>query len=133
MKKNQIVSKPAKKRLRTLVIEDHRLYREFLIELLADQPSVAVVGEAGTAEEGLKQIKKLSPNLVTIDINLPGMDGFALTRILKRHYPELKIIFISLNGNPYYHREAKKLACPYVPKENLMEELPPILSSLKQF
>jgi two-component system LytT family response regulator len=62
--------------LRTVVVEDERLARRKLVMMLSTEPGVAIVGECGTAEEAVELLRKERPDLVFLDIQLPGMDGF---------------------------------------------------------
>ena len=62
--------------LRTVVVEDERLARRKLVMLLATEPGVELVGECGTAEDAVNLIRAERPDLVFLDIQLPGMDGF---------------------------------------------------------
>ena len=62
--------------LRTVVVEDERLARRKLVMMLSTEPGVAIVGECGTAEEAIELLRNERPDLVFLDIRLPGMDGF---------------------------------------------------------
>lgn len=62
--------------LRTVVVEDERLARRKLVMMLSTEPGVAVVGDCGTAEEAVELLRTERPDLVFLDIQLPGMDGF---------------------------------------------------------
>ena len=116
--------------IRTIVVDDHSGFRKVLKRLLSRYPFIEVVGEAQSAEESLDLIKVLSPDLVTVDVHLPGMNGFELTRILKRDFPRLQTVIISVNGNHFFRQEAEQLRCLYVTKESLMDELPPVADIL---
>ena len=62
--------------LRTVVVEDERLARRKLVMLLSTEPGIELVGECGTAEEAVSLLRSERPDLVFLDIQLPGMDGF---------------------------------------------------------
>ena len=62
--------------VRTLIIEDEPHARHYLRELLADEPEVAIVGEASNGSEGAELIRKVSPDLVFLDIQMPDLNGF---------------------------------------------------------
>ncbi len=74
--------------LRTLVVDDERLARDRLRGFLRALPEVAVVGEASNGPEAVEQIEALRPDLVLLDIQMPGMDGFGVLRALS-HKPEV--------------------------------------------
>ncbi|MCB0773865.1 MAG: LytTR family DNA-binding domain-containing protein [Flavobacteriales bacterium] len=69
--------------MKALIIDDERLARNELIRLLQDFPQVQVVGEAGHAEEAEKMVAELRPDLLFLDINMPGRDGFELLEALE--------------------------------------------------
>jgi pilus assembly protein CpaE len=118
------------KRTRTIIVDDNPGFRKLLLRVLRGFPSIEVVSEAENGELTLDQVKTLEPDLVTVDINLPGMDGFELARVLKDRYPGTRIIFITLNGNPTFRREATRMGYPYITKDSLLDELVPALDSL---
>ena len=63
---------------RGLIIDDERLARNELKKLLAAHPDIEIVGEASNAEEGIEQIEKLNPDLIFLDIQMPGKTGFEM-------------------------------------------------------
>lgn len=81
-------------KIRVLVIDDSAFNRKAIREMLADAPDIEVVGTAGNGEEGLKQLRKLKPDLVTLDLEMPGMDGFTFLRIVMNQSP-LPILVVS--------------------------------------
>ncbi len=93
-------------------------------------PFIEVVGEAGNGEMTIERVRTLAPDLVTVDVNLPGMDGFELARMLRKTHPGTRIIFITLNGNEACRQEASLMGCPYVTKSSLLEDLTPVMSEL---
>jgi len=96
-------------------------------KVLGRYPFVEVVGEAESGELTLDRVKVMAPDLVTVDINLPGMDGFELARLLRKTYPGTRVIFITLNGNPVFRREADRMGCSYVAKASLLEDLASVM------
>src|SRR4051794_30900087 len=66
--------------IRALVVEDSPTARELLVEILRSDPEIQVVGHAKDGIEGVEQTQKLRPQVVTMDIRMPGMDGFAATK-----------------------------------------------------
>ena len=63
---------------RAIIIDDERLARNELKKLLADFPDVEIIGEAANAEEGIEKIEQLMPDLIFLDIQMPGKTGFDL-------------------------------------------------------
>jgi two-component system, LytTR family, response regulator len=63
---------------RVLIVEDEEHARRYLRELLEDEPQIEVVGESSNGVEGLRQIRELSPDIVFVDVQMPGLDGFGM-------------------------------------------------------
>jgi len=91
------------KSLRVLVVDDHTLFRDGLIGLLANQPDIEVIGEAEDGLEALVKAKELGPDLILMDVTMPGCDGLEATQRIKRALPEVKIVMLTV------HDEDEKL------------------------
>lgn len=74
------------------VVEDYRLARLGLVSSLSNDPDITVVGDAEDAEKALLKIEQLQPEVVLMDLGLPGMDGIEATRRIKMAYPGMKVI-----------------------------------------
>ena len=83
-------------RIRLLLVDDHQVVREGLRRMLELEKDMEVVGEAATVEEALTQAELLSPNIVLMDIKMPGRDGIEATRLLKKRQPACQIIMLTL-------------------------------------
>jgi two-component system nitrate/nitrite response regulator NarL len=94
--------------LRLLLVDDHTLFREGLISLLAYQDDFTVVGEAEDAASALEQVRALKPDLVLMDIELPGEDGVAVTRRLKMEMPILTVVMLTVRDDSQTLLEAIK-------------------------
>jgi two-component system LytT family response regulator len=81
-------------KMRTLVVDDEPLARRRVARMLADEPTVQVVGEAGNGAEALEQIRALKPDLVFLDVQMPEMDGFAVLRELESG-PMPMVVFVT--------------------------------------
>lgn len=79
-----------------LLVDDHALMREGLRQLLALEEDVRVVGEAVDGFEALAQIRRLRPDVVLMDISMPGVDGLALTRQVTQEFPALAVIMLTM-------------------------------------
>ena len=84
----------AEPRLRALIVDDEPLARKRLRDLLADEPSLEIIGEAGSGTEAVKMIRGERPDLVLLDIQMPGTDGFGVVREIAGEDPPL-IIFVT--------------------------------------
>lgn len=82
--------------LRVLLVDDHRILREGLAGLLGEQPDLSVVGQAGGGLEAIELAGRLAPDVVIMDVAMPGMDGVEATRRLKARWPDLRVIGLSM-------------------------------------
>ncbi|MFQ5883237.1 MAG: response regulator [Candidatus Methylomirabilales bacterium] len=83
--------------VRTLLVDDHALFRDGLASLMADHADFEVVGEAGGGEEALEKARKLEPDLILMDIYMPGGDGLTATRRIKEEMPSIKIVVLTIS------------------------------------
>ena len=81
--------------LRVLIADDHPLFREGVTRLIADQPDMEVVGEASDGLEALVKARELKPDVILLDITMPGSDGLEATRLIKAELPETHIIILT--------------------------------------
>jgi two-component system, NarL family, response regulator DegU len=82
-----------------LIVDDHPLFRQGVRYSLQEEYDIKVVGDAASAEEALQFIVASPPDVMLIDINLPGMDGLELTRHIHRTYPSLGVVVLSMHEN----------------------------------
>src|ERR1022692_5346620 len=85
--------------IRILLADDHRILREGLRSLLAQQPDVSVVGEASGGEEVVALARQLRPDVVIMDVVMPGLDGVAATRLIREELPATKVIALSMHSD----------------------------------
>ena len=108
--------------IRILIVDDHQVVREGLRHMLALEVDMDVVGEAGDAKEALTQAGLLSPEVILMDIKMPGIDGIELTRQLKEKQPSCNIIMLTLYDE-YLAEAIKAGAVGYLLKDVKREEL----------
>ena len=115
----------AKKHIITvLVADDHPVVRKGLQNCFARQAHLRIVGEAADGDEALRMARDLSPDVVLMDISMPGMNGLAVTEILRKEAPEMKVLVLSMHSNKdYIFRVIQAGAHGYVSKEAPPEEL----------
>ncbi len=94
--------------LRLLLVDDHALFREGLISLLSYQDDFTVVGEAEDAESALAQAHALEPDIVLMDIELPGEDGVSATQRLKMEMPAVTVVMLTVHDDAQTLFEAIK-------------------------
>ena len=75
------------KKIRVLVVEDSPVFRQFLEHIVAQDPRLEIVGAVETAEEALQMLERVSPDVISMDIRLPGMNGFEATRKIMEQRP----------------------------------------------
>ena len=108
--------------IRILVVDDHQVVREGLRHMLELEADMEVVGEAGDAKEALTQVESLSPEVILMDIKMPGIDGVELTRQLKEKQPSCNIIMLTLYDE-YLTEAIEAGAVGYLLKDVKREEL----------
>jgi len=103
--------------IKILIIDDHPLMREALAFALAEEPDMDVVAQAATADQGLDYYQSLQPDVVLMDLLLPGMGGLEATAALLRHDPGAKVLIItSLEDAPSILAAIQAGALGYFPK-----------------
>ncbi len=88
--------------IRLLVVDDHELVRIGLRHILADYPAIQIAGEAVDGESAMRLNRELRPDVVLLDVSLPGLSGFEVTARLKQTSPEVGIIILSIHEQPPY-------------------------------
>ena len=109
---------------RILLVDDHDIVRLGLMTLLNDQPDMVVIGEASTAGEAVKAAEKLNPDVVLMDIRLPGEGGIEATRQVTSQFPNIKVVMLtSFADDELVMRAINAGAVGYVLKQVGNEEL----------
>ncbi len=110
--------------IRVLIVDDHAILRDGLKALLQDEPDIEVVGEAGTGREAIKLIRQLRPDVVLMDISMPDMTGLEATEVIKKGYPEVKVIALTVHESETYLKRMMQVgANGYVVKRAAAQEL----------
>ncbi|MCA3748774.1 MAG: response regulator transcription factor [Rubrobacter sp.] len=114
--------RPAPARL--IVADDHDLVRTTMRGMLADEPGVEVVGEAASGREALDLCRRMRPDLVLMDVRMPGMDGIEATRAIKEECPGVTVLMVTAFEDPDYLLEAIRAgAAGYVLKHASRRQL----------
>jgi two-component system response regulator NreC len=93
-------------RLRVALVDDHLLFREGLRALLSSQADIQVVGEAADARQAYNIVEAEHPDVVVLDLSLPGVDGIAATRELRRRAPGGKVLMLSMHTGEEFAAQA---------------------------
>jgi DNA-binding NarL/FixJ family response regulator len=112
------------KKIRVLLADDHHLFREGLANILNAQPDFDVVGEANDGLEVLVKARKLNPDLILMDVGMPGCDGVEATQRVKEELPHVTIVMLTVrNENEKLFEAIKSGAQGYLLKSIRSKEL----------
>ena len=110
--------------IRVLVVDDHDLVRTGITRMLADIDGLQVLGQAESGEEALKKVRELKPDVVLMDVKMPGIGGLEATRKLMRSQPDLKIIAVTAcEEDPFPTRLLQAGASGYLTKGAALDEM----------
>jgi DNA-binding NarL/FixJ family response regulator len=110
--------------IKILIAEDHRLFREGLVNLLGESPEIDVIDQAEDGMEVINKVEALMPDIILMDISMPGLNGIEATSILKKKYPGIKIIILSMHSEQSYVEQAlKEGAMGYLIKDSTYDQL----------
>lgn len=87
---------------KVLLVDDHIVVRQGIKALLTDEPDMEVVGEANNGREAMDSLERLEPDVVLMDISMPGLNGIEATRQIKQRFPEVKVVILSMHANEEY-------------------------------
>lgn len=127
------VVKPKGTAIRILVVDDHEVMRREFCALLRAQPDLDVICDVANGLEALRKAAKLQPDVVLLDISLPGLDGFTTARLMREIAPAAEILFVSQHDTFQMVREALRAGGRgYVVKLDAFEELVGAVRSVSQ-
>lgn len=110
--------------IKILLADDHQIMREGLYNLLKKQPNFEVLDQAEDGITAVKKAKELEPDVIIMDIGMPGLNGIEATRQIKSDSPFIKVIALSMYSESRFVAEMLKAgACAYILKDSAFEEL----------
>ncbi len=110
--------------INVLLVDDHNIFRTGIRGILENTDGIQVIGEAGSGEEALRSIQKEEPDVVLMDVGMPGMGGLGATQKINRAYPGVSIIVLTAHGNaPFPKRLLDAGATGYLSKGCAADEL----------
>jgi DNA-binding NarL/FixJ family response regulator len=83
-----------KDKIRVVIVDDHALFREAVAEVLRNDPHIKIIGQGASAEEAIRLTRELSPDILLLDITMPG-GGMNSAAVIVRDYPETKIVMLT--------------------------------------
>jgi DNA-binding NarL/FixJ family response regulator len=111
-------------KIKVFLVDDHPIVRQGVRSYLSSQASITVVGEASDGPEALRKAKKLSPDVIVLDVSLPSLDGGELAKRLRQAVPQAKLLTFSIHATEeYVVRMARCGVHGYVTKDEPTERL----------
>lgn len=111
-------------RIKVLLVDDHAIIREGLRSLLDKQPEMEVIADTDDGRKALDLVRELLPNIVIMDISMPGLNGIEATRQIIAEFPDVKVIALSIHSKRRFVADMLSAgATGYILKECLFDEL----------
>jgi DNA-binding NarL/FixJ family response regulator len=118
---------------RVVVADDHTLVRQSVSKAVRSEPGVEVVGEVEDGPSALQSVEALRPDLLVLDIAMPGVDGLTVAEQVRRERPSVRILFLSMHDDDASLRRAVRLgAAGFVSKSASIEELLEAIRSVRE-
>lgn len=110
--------------IKVLLVDDHDLVRLGIKKLLEDVRNIEIIGEAKSGEEAVKTVRQLKPDVVLMDVKMPGIGGLEATRRIVQSFPEVKVLVVTMYGDePYPTRVLQAGALGYMTKGVGLDEM----------
>ena len=117
--------------LRILIVDDTEIVLERLFEMIAELGSVDSVLKSNSYNQTVELIKKEAPDVILVDLQLPGKNGIELLKFVKKNYPAVKTIIVTNSASNYYKQLCKALGADYfIDKSTEFERIPGIIESI---
>ena len=112
------------RKIKVVVADDHTILRQGIKALLDNQEGIEVVGEAKDGREAIKTIEELSPDVILMDIAMPGLNGLEATRRIKKKFPKVKVVVLTMHANEEYIFQILNAGADgYLVKETAFQDL----------
>ena len=115
-------------KIRVFLTDDHTLFRQGIRTLLAAEPDIEIVGESANADDAVERAVELRPDVVLLDISMPGMSSFQAIRQIHKVRPEIKVLLLTMYDDEDYLAEGMEAgASGYILKDSPAEHLLPAI------
>lgn len=109
--------------IRVLVVDDHQVVREGLRRMLDMEPRIQVVGEAANGKEAILRAAELTPDVITMDLKMPGMSGIEATGEIKQQMPDIRILILTLYAEDFVKQAIEAGASGYLLKDSDVSQI----------
>ncbi|MBU4302068.1 MAG: response regulator transcription factor [Actinobacteria bacterium] len=110
--------------IKVMIVDDHNLVREGLKAVFAQRIEIEVIAESGSGEEAVEIAAEIEPDVILMDVRMPGMNGIQATRLIREANPEVKIVILTmLNQDGYVYEAVKAGATGYMLKSTSSDDL----------
>jgi two-component system NarL family response regulator len=118
---------------RVLIVDDHPMVAEGIEAILETYPDIEVVGTLSNGREAVDRVAELAPDVVLMDLNMPGVSGLSATEILMEDHPDLRVLILSMHDSPEYistalNHGAKGYVLKDVPTEAIKEAIDRVMA-----
>lgn len=115
---------PTNQNIRVLCADDHPLVRKGIAAILANEPDIELVGEAGNGREAVEKFRRLKPDVTLMDLRMPELDGIAAAALIRSEFPEAKLIALtSFDGDQDIYRALEAGVRGYLLKETVHTDI----------
>ena len=109
--------------IKVLIVDDHQVVREGLRRMLELEGWIQVIGEASDGEEAIEQALLLQPDVIIMDLKMPGMDGITATREIKQRVPDTAVLMLTLYAEDYVKQAIEAGVAGYLLKDSDCEQI----------
>ena len=120
--------------IKLLLVDDQSIVRQGLRMRLLMEPDIMVIGEASNGEQALELVQLLSPDIVLMDVEMPGMDGIITTAVLRTNTPRSAVVMMSIHDDTHTRARAQAVgAAAFVEKTGMLEVLLTTVRQIVEF